>query len=336
VQIKEFKTKYGTWVREEDEEGNLQREFYIPKKPIPEKETKVEEHGPKLEAYEEEAKEGEPLPAKYYKWSQSGAEKNFSFVLQRHYPTGKKVPIEVEEEERKVPEMHKADLADTFLEAYVSGAKFKCWACRLFSKAEVHPVIFDTVARIINKIRDHLDLRMEMDRNLLGITIHPPVPGGISSWESFQEQIKSGKADVKTSVTPKMLHPKDWLTEEGELRFPTRHREQPEQEAHFVEIARMEIIDKGKVKYGVQREDLHEYFFFGKKLKGRWVLRKLRIGKEFVHTVWLFMKPEDQKPLDPSYHKDEGYFKIDQLKIPTTEERRLIEQETERSREAEI
>jgi hypothetical protein len=37
--------------------------------------------------------------------------------------------------------------------------------------------------------------------------------------------------------------------------------------------------------------------------------------------------------LDPSYHKDEGYWKIDFIEKVTTEERAHIEEEVQRSRE---
>jgi hypothetical protein len=292
---------------------------------------KDEEHGPPLSEYEGLAKDGEPLPSKFYKWQPECTDCNF--VLQRHYPTGRKEPIKPGEE---VPQMHKdlndSELADVFLEGYVSSRMGCPPAKMIMNKAESSPVWNKTINMIIRKIRDHLDLRMEIDKKLIGVTIHPPVPEGITAWESFQGRMHVGD---KTQVTPKFEHPKGWLNEEGELRFPTRHTGPGEevQQAHFLEIAQIQILDKGQVKFGVQRKDLHEYFFYGEKLKGRWVLRRLKIGLEFQHDAWLLMKPEDQKPLDPSYHKDEGYWKIDFIEKVTTEERAHIEEEVQRSRE---
>ena len=293
------------------------------------------EHGPQLSEYEELAKEGEPLPHKYYEWEQSGKEKNFKFVLQRHYPTGKKEPIEPGE---KTEEMHKGFVVKydpeqpEVLQEFLAGFIDRLQEADEEEQEKLMKSNFASLLEgLVLKIRDHLDLRFAMNGKNLGMTIHPPVPGGISSWDYFKEHM--GETDFKTSITPKMEHPKEWLTREGVLRFPTRHREEPKQEAHYVEVARIDIIDSGEMKYGVQREDLHEYFFYGKVFKGRWVLRKLRIGKEFEHWTWQLMHPEDQKPLDPSYHKDTGYYRIDMIKAPSTEQRELIDEETHRARE---
>jgi len=359
VKVEEFKDEKGLWLREEDEEGNTIKEFFIPK----EKEMEKVEHGSQLEEYEELAKEGEPVPDKYYKWKNSGKEKKFKFVLQRHYPTGKKEPIKPGE---KIPEMHKgfvveydeenpeafeefltnfiedlkerdevkkSVLADTIQEAYKS-SEFGCRPALFFFDKICKDTTYPLLKDLIEKIRDHLDLRMSIDDRLIGITIHPPVPGENTSWDTFKEQIESGKANLKTSITPKYEHPIDWLNEEGELRFPTRHTRAGEklQEAHYLEVARIDVIDSGEVQYGVQRKDLHEYFFSGKQLKGRWVLRRLKIGKEYKHEVWLFMKPEDQKPLDPKYHRDQSHYEIDFIRAPTTEQRQMIEEETQRAR----
>jgi len=286
--------------------------------------------GSTLPEYEELAKPGEPLPDKYYKF-RSGV-KDSKFVLQRHYPTGKKVPIKPGEEE---PQMHKSfvveydekrpealtglmsDLIDQYEELDEKE--------RVKIEKSTFGVLFEG---LVVKIRDHLDLRMEIsDTRLIGVTIHPPVPRGITAWYAFKSRMTG---EEKTQVTPKFEHPHPWLTREGELRFPTRHKEP--QEAHYLEVARMDIIDTGPVKFGVQREDLHEFFFYGKVLKGRWVIRKLKIGTEAAHWAWLLMKPSDQRPLDPVLHRDNGHIKIDRVSQPTTEEREHIEEETQAAR----
>jgi len=303
VKIKEFKTNKGTWLREEDKEGRTIREFFIVKKEV--------KKAKKLPDYEELAKEGEPLPEKYYKWK---SKQKTTFVLQRHWPTGRKERIKPGE---KPEEMHKGlGLLEECSNEIVQ------WLENSSLKKELFRIM---------KIRDHIDLRMEINGKLIGVTLHPPVPEGISSWGAFKERLKPAQ---RTQATPKHVHPKEWLTREGELRFPTRHTEPPEEKevARYIEIARMEILDKGEVKYGVQRKDLHEYFFYGKELKGRFVLRKLKIGKEYKHWAWLFMKPEDQKPLDPVEHEDEGYWKIDWIKQPSPQAREDIEQEVARAR----
>lgn len=230
--------------------------------------------------------------------------KDCKFVMQRHWPTGEKIPFKEEEAEEE-REVTKAVKADTYLELYESGL-MGCSFAKQFYK---HPLIKDLsgiLTGLIMKFRDHVDFRLEINDSLIGFTAHPPIPKGKTSIDSIEARIKAGE---KSQITPKYEHPKEWLTREGELKFPTRHK--PGQKPHYLEIARMKIYDKGEVKFGVQRKDLHEYFFYGKVLKGRWVLRKLRIGKERPHYAWLLMRPKDQKPLDPLEHRDKGYYKID-------------------------
>lgn len=316
--MKEFKTEDGIWLREEDKDGNTIKEIFISKE------------GLKKSVGEE----GEPLTEDSYKWQPS--KKGVRFVLQRHYPTGKKVPIKPG---GKAPQMHKSFVVEydekapeAFLN-FMSDLFDQYEELELTEREKIDKSQFSILfGGLLGKIRDHLDLRIEIsDSTLIGFTIHPPVPSGTSAWDAFKSRIAG---EEKTQVTPKGPHPHGWLTQEGELRFPTRHEGQPEQTAHYLEVARIEILDSGPVKFGVQREDLHEYFFYGKVIKGRWVLRKLKIGTEAVHWAWLLMKPEDQKPLDPVEHRDSGYYKIDRVKTPTTEERQHIEEETRSAREA--
>ncbi|MCX8207424.1 MAG: DUF2213 domain-containing protein [Methanothrix sp.] len=71
--------------------------------------------------------------------------------------------------------------------------------------------------------------------------------------------------------------------------------------------AYMMLIDEGEVVEGIQRRDAHEYFFSGKRFKGRYILRKLRGSREGGGEYWLFFRPTDQYPANPTEHDDEGY-----------------------------
>ena len=44
-------------------------------------------------------------------------------------------------------------------------------------------------------------------------------------------------------------------------------------------------------------------------MNGRFVLRVILVGKD-ERPTWILIKPEDQYPLNPVEHKDEGYWKI--------------------------
>jgi len=161
---------------------------------------------------------------------------------------------------------------------------------------------------LICKFRDHVDLRMEVNDHLIGITLHPPVPEGKTSWDVVKERIKNNQR-IQCSV--KYPHPKDWLTEEGKIIFPTLHRTKGKGRARHLAVGMMEIKETFTVRYGVQRRNLHEYFFKSNKkggvMNGRFVLRVINLRGE---PRWIFIKPKDQLPLNPVLHKDEGYYKI--------------------------
>jgi len=192
--------------------------------------------------------------------------------------------------------------SDRLLELYTS-TKMKCnWACQFFNQPIVKDNLEEILTSLLKKFRDHIDIRIEIDNHLVGFAPVPPVPKGQTAWDAFKERMEVGQ---RSEAIPKHPHPKEWLTREGKIEFPTIH-----EGARHIAEAQMEVLDKGEVKFGVQRNNLHEYFFYGKHLKGRWVLRLLTVGTP-AHKAWIFMKPEDQKPLDPVEHEDAGYTKIE-------------------------
>jgi len=239
---------------------------------------KVEELIPEL--YRELAKEGEPLPEKYYKFHPDC--KPCRWVLQKHEP-GRKVeagpekPL-IEEEVRK--EVLESEL-------------FR----NLISKSIVD-------GDIILKFRDHLDLRIQIGKNkAVGWGLHPPqkVPGGVVG--EFIRRLKSHKqtqSAAKLLMEGKALN---WLDvgKKGRVEIPAG-----KPGASRVRTAYIEAIDWGTVKFGVQRKDLHEYFFKSEKgiLEGRFIARVLKVGDKLNWYLW---KPKDQKPMNPILHNDEGY-----------------------------
>lgn len=71
--------------------------------------------------------------------------------------------------------------------------------------------------------------------------------------------------------------------------------------------AYMMLIDRGEVVEGIQRRDAHEYFLSGKRFRGRYILRRLRGARGGGGEYWLFFRPKDQYPANPTEHEDEGY-----------------------------
>jgi len=263
---------------------NVERyELVIANYPISKKGIKkVEQLTPEL--YRELAKEGEPLPEKYYKFHPNC--KLCRWVLQKHEP-GRKV--EAGPEKPLIEEEVRKDVLESEL--------FQ----NLISKSLTEYAINGD---IILKFRDHLDLRVQIGKNkAVGWALHPPqnVPGGVVG--EFIRRLKSHK---QTQSAAKLLmegRALNWLDvgKKGRMEIPAG-----KPGASRVRTAFIEAVDWGTVKFGVQRKDLHEYFFKSKKgiLEGKFIARVLKVGGKLN---WYLVKPRSQLPLSPQVHKDEGY-----------------------------
>ncbi|RLG90278.1 MAG: hypothetical protein DRO36_06390, partial [Candidatus Hecatellales archaeon] len=284
-----FQPRVLEWVREKDVPDKIAVVERLSKLTLPrtvKKYVKITE-----EEYLKIRKKGEPLPPQYYKWQPKC--KKCRGVLQRHYPTGKLIPIPKGREGQEEEELEKVLRQINIGGKLVKGE---------YSEEELEKLASIFPGDLIVKFRDHCDLRMEVNDILIGVTPHPPVPKGKTSWDVFKERVENNQR-IECSV--KYPHPKAWLNKEGEVVFPTLH-----QGAKKLSVGKMEIKDRFIVKYGVQRKNLHEYFFKGGKvLNGRFVLRVILVGKD-QRPTWILIKPEDQYPLNPVEHKDEGYWKI--------------------------
>lgn len=90
------------------------------------------------------------------------------------------------------------------------------------------------------------------------------------------------------------------------------------------------LVDRLNVDGGVQRRDMHEYWIRGKHFNGRYVFRAQKggqertkpgtEGKEKISVFWQMIKPEDNKPLNPKEHDDQGeLFPIFESKVRRAE-----------------
>ena len=84
----------------------------------------------------------------------------------------------------------------------------------------------------------------------------------------------------------------------------------PDDPVNFSDVSwqYLQLIEEFEWLPGVQRTNAHEFFFYGKYFKGRYVLRALKGGTRTEgEPFWLWIKPvKDQKPMDPGWHRDEG------------------------------
>lgn len=127
----------------------------------------------------------------------------------------------------------------------------------------------------------HSDLRLESDGVLHGWTVFLG-----KAEDNATNRLISLPADDNLQVAPKLAQPKGWLTFEGVS-------EPGEVGATTGKYARFDIVDSGAYEAGVWREHAMEYFFHGKKLKGRLLVQYAPLGGR---RVWIIDKPEDQRP----------------------------------------
>lgn len=127
----------------------------------------------------------------------------------------------------------------------------------------------------------HSDLRLESDGVLHGWTVFLG-----KAEENAANRLIALPPDDNLQVVPKLGQPKGWLTFEGVS-------EPGGVGATTGKYARFDIVDSGTYEAGVWREHAMEYFFYGKKLKGRLLVQYAPLGGR---RVWIIDRPEDQRP----------------------------------------
>ena len=159
----------------------------------------------------------------------------------------------------------------------------------------------------------HTDMRFEMNGHLLGFTLADAFEGKVTEPVETPKQAadmekrseiwkvdwstgapkKRGEAVEKIWCDMKAKQPKGWLDIKGVVP-PGEIGATREFPGVF------HVIDKGQVEHGAIKPYFVEMFLHGKKLKGRYIFRKLareegiKIGKELWY--WLYWKPIDQEP----------------------------------------
>jgi len=135
----------------------------------------------------------------------------------------------------------------------------------------------------------HGDLRLGGDKGLWGWTIF--------LGETKENRGKDGdkfismKPGGSLRVTPKTIHPEEWLRVgsqlAGQINKPGEPGSGPESHSKFF------VEDSGTYELGVATEHSIEIFLDGKHLNGKYLLIYPRLGGE---RVWLIDKPKSQTP----------------------------------------
>ena len=166
----------------------------------------------------------------------------------------------------------------------------------------------------------HIDLRFEANNHLVGWTLNTPgVPEGSSKPQAEYMNTKEDKflnprspsvgTDYQILCEQKLIQPKVWLTVKGKIPpggiGATKH-----QEAEFI------IISTGRVRFGCQKHDFHEYFLQpdskwsqSKNLVGRWIISHIPRPQHYKRAgegkfMWAMWKPEEQKPYTETHNLD--------------------------------
>lgn len=159
----------------------------------------------------------------------------------------------------------------------------------------------------------HTDLRMEANDHLIGWTLD--TPGNKTQSSKFLKPLSPSQGtDYQILAEQKLIQPKVWLTVKGKIEpggiGATKYKE-----------AEFEIVSSGRVKFGVQKHDFHEYFLIpdkkwaqDKTIAGRWVVAYIprpqhytRAGEgKMMHAMF---KPNDQRPYVEYQDYDESVEK---------------------------
>lgn len=171
----------------------------------------------------------------------------------------------------------------------------------------------------------HTDLRMEVNDHLVGWTLNTPgVPEDNAKPQVEYKHTKedkfqnprdpSSQKDYQILVERKLIQPKVWLTVKGKIEAggigATRFKP-----------AEFEIISTGRVRFGAQKHDFHEYFLDPddkwsqeKSIKGRWIISLIPRPQHYQRagegkTMWAAWKPKDQRPYVEYQKLDESIKK---------------------------
>jgi phosphoribosyl 1,2-cyclic phosphodiesterase len=263
-----------------------------------------------------ETKEGYPYPANFYKGPDWLHSKSFTYIIHHHFPYGPKI-----NKEKKIEPGTAGDIKISGSTPGESGGQPPRDAISApRDPAAAERYVLDQLKSELVKgeeeeeiskgkggFREHWETRQDTGdaKSLLGWTFltYP--------WEKTQ-RFFSGSIKGMTTAKPAIpkqstkKFPRGWLDVQG-LRKPVILGG----EGSAAETNRCgfyEILEEGTFKYGVQRNNLHEYFFYGKLLRGRWIFRLLKLASGSPR--WLAFRPPDQQPMDPIKHEDDGHYRL--------------------------
>jgi len=272
-----------------------------------------------------ETKEGNPYPAQFYKGAEWLHGKAFTFIVHHHFPYGPKI-----NKEKRIEPDTAGDIKITGSPPSSAGgnppgdaisaprdpssAERYVWEQLKpdLAKSEEPDIEFgdsepEEIRKGVGGFREHWETRQDTGdaKSMIGWTFltYP--------WEKTQ-RFFSGSIKGMTTAKPAIpkqsskKFPRGWLDVQG-LRKPVLLGG----EGSAAETNRCgfyEILEEGTFKYGVQRNNLHEYFFYGKLLRGRWIFRLLKLASGSPR--WLAFRPSDQQPMDPIKHEDDGHYRL--------------------------
>lgn len=176
----------------------------------------------------------------------------------------------------------------------------------------------------------HIDLRFEANDHLVGWTLNTPgVPEGSGKSQAEYQHTKEDKfleprnpseqKDYQILAERKLIQPKVWLTVKGRIEAggigATKYKP-----------ANFEIISTGRVRFGTQKHDFHEYFLDPddkwnqeKTLKGRWLVSYIPRPQHYQRAgegkfMWAVFKPNDQRPYVEYQNLEEAIKKAENEK----------------------
>lgn len=160
----------------------------------------------------------------------------------------------------------------------------------------------------------HTDLRIEVNDHLIGWTLD--TPGSVSNpkHDKFLDPLSPSQGvDYQNLVERKLIQPKVWLTVKGTIPAggigATKYKE-----------AEIKVVSSGRIKFGVQKHDFHEYFLYPdqkwnqSKIQGRWIAALIPRPTHYERAgegknMWAMWRLNDQRPYVEYQDYDESVDK---------------------------
>jgi phosphoribosyl 1,2-cyclic phosphodiesterase len=258
--------------------------------------------------------DGEPYSAQYYKGEKWLHDKAYAYIIHHHFPYGPLVDKDGIKEgtagEVKITGPAPAEAggkppsnAESAPRDLKAAEEYVKRGLKLEKEEEEDDDGDKALQKGEGGLREHWETRQDTGASTaIGWTLLAyPWTHAQRFFSGSAKALATAKLSIPKTHSKKF--PRGWFDVQGIRRPIALGGETSAHRSGFYEI-----LEEDTFRYGIQRDNVHEYFFSGRLLHGRYVFRLLQLSSGT--SRWLAFRPNDQKPADPVEHQDTGYWKL--------------------------